>query len=153
MESKRANDGDKRKRQYHQLHQPDYDVRGTGQIQSAVLNTDFSLDPRESPTKTSVIYLSPGQINEPLPGSKLIAELSQVNSCDWQERDEAVTLICSSMTNSHNESLVIQRGTLARGESVFIYQHMHAHRHEHVPPALFSMSFICFSSYKEHYFQ
>lgn len=84
----------------------------------------------------------PSQINEPLSGSKLIAGPSQVNSFDWQERDEAVTLIGSGMTNSHYESVVIQRGSLASGESVFFCQHMHARRQAWTRLFLFLLSTI-----------
>lgn len=55
------------------------------------------------------------------------------------------------MTNSHYESVVIQRGSLASCESVFICQHMHALRHKQEPPIQYV--FICFSSEMEHYFQ
>lgn len=48
------------------------------------------------------------------------------------------------MTNSHYESVVTQRGSLASGEFVFIYQYMHAHRQEHVTSAIFNMSVFAF---------
>ncbi len=55
------------------------------------------------------------------------------------------------MTNSHYESVVIQRGSLASDETVFIYQRMHARRHEQEPPVQYV--FICFSSDMDYYFQ
>lgn len=55
----------------------------------------------------------PRQINEPLPGSKLMVGASQVSSSDWQVSDEAVTSI--GQWSSKESS----------GESAIFYQHAH----------------------------
>lgn len=71
------------------------------QTQAAVLNTYLS--PDLNATKTCVIYLPPMNL---YPSRSMIRYRvkAQVNSSDWQERNEAVTLIGSGMTNSQYES-------------------------------------------------
>ena len=111
---------------------------GTGQTQSAVLNTGFSHDPQGGPTMTSMMYLSLARSMNLYKGQNSMQGHQRSTAFDWQERDEAVALIGSSMTNWHFESVVIQRSSSAicqhtSADFLPLLSHPNAvHHHRHI---------------------